>query len=255
MSYYYEKKSDQQNYYFANHKTNPFGAVHFHSAREIILVKRGKMRAYINAEKYAVNGGEGCFADSFCTHGFRDMEGDTEVYVFVINSKLFEELTADMDGIPPVQFKFSDFELLDKILGYYENADKEGVRSTVFKGIAAFLLSRIADENELVYKKESTQRSDICDILAYICDHFKEDISLQSLARTFGYSPQYFSSMFHKHMNVNLTEYINIARVNYARKLLSSDKSIAEIAYESGFNSLNSFYRAYKKVYGTSPRA
>ena len=61
--------------------------------------------------------------------------------------------------------------------------------------------------------------------------------------------------MFHKHMNVNLTEYINIARVNYARKLLSSDKSIAEIAYESGFNSLNSFYRAYKKVYGTPPRA
>ena len=213
------------------------------------------MRAYINAEKYAVSGGEGCFADGFCTHGFRDMESDTEVYVFVINSALFESLTADIEGIPPVKFNFNDFELLDELISHYENAGTDSVKAILFKGITAFILARIAEGNELVYKKESTQRSDICDILAYICDHFKEDISLHSLARTFGYSPQYFSSMFHKHMNVNLTEYINIARVNYARKLLSSDKSVAEVAYESGFNSLNSFYRTYKKVFGCTPRA
>ena len=255
MSYYYEKNSDVQNYYFVNHKTNPFGAVHFHSAREIILVKKGKMRAYINAEKYAVSGGEGCFADGFCTHGFRDMEGNTEVYVFVINSALFESLTAEIDGIPPAQFKFNDFELLDKLLEHYENARSDSVRAVLFKGMTAFLIARIAEENELVSKRTRVQRNDICDILSYICDHFREDISLQSIAGTFGYSPQYFSSMFHKHMNVNLTEYINIARVNYARRLLKGDKSVSEIAYESGFNSLNSFYRAYKKVFGVPPRA
>ena len=255
MSYYYEKNSDVQNYYFVNHKTNPHGAVHFHSAREMILVKRGKMRAYINAEKYAVSGGEGCFADGFCAHGFRDMEGDTEIYVFVINSALFENLTAGIDGIPPVKFNFNDFELLDKLLERYESADSDAVRSIMFKSIAAFLIARIAEENELVPKKASVQRSDICEILAYISDHFREDISLRSLAHTFGYSPQYFSIMFHKHMKVNLTEYINIARVNYARKLLEGDRSVTEIAYESGFNSLNSFYRAYKKVFGVPPKA
>ena len=198
MSYYYEKKSDGQNDYLVNHKTNPFSAVHFHSAREIILVKKGKMRAYINAEKYAVSGGEGCFADGFCTHGFRDMESDTEVYVFVINSPLFANLTSNIDGIPPVQFKFCDFELLDKLLTYYENTDKESVKSTMFNGMVAFLLARIAEENELVHKCSIERKNDMCDILAYICDHFKEDISLQSLSAIFGYSPQYFSSMFHK---------------------------------------------------------
>ena len=55
-------------------------------------------------------------------------------------------------------------------------------------------------------------------------------------------------------MKVNLTEYINIARVNYARKLLSSDKNVSDVAFESGFNSMPSFYRAYKKVFGILPR-
>ena len=55
-------------------------------------------------------------------------------------------------------------------------------------------------------------------------------------------------------MNVNITEYINIARVNYAQKLLADDKSVAQIAFESCFNSMQSFYRVYKKVFGGWPR-
>ena len=55
-------------------------------------------------------------------------------------------------------------------------------------------------------------------------------------------------------MNMNMTEYVNIARVNYAKRQLDTDKSVAEIAFESGFGSLPSFYRAYKKVFGKLPR-
>jgi len=57
-------------------------------------------------------------------------------------------------------------------------------------------------------------------------------------------------------MRINLTEYIGVARVNYAKKLLDTNraKSVAEIAFESGFSSVPTFYRAYKKVFGTLPR-
>jgi AraC-like DNA-binding protein len=57
-------------------------------------------------------------------------------------------------------------------------------------------------------------------------------------------------------MKINLTEYIGIARINYAKKILDIDrkKSVAEIAFESGFSSVPTFYRAYKKVFGTLPR-
>ena len=255
MSYYYEKRSDCKNYHFVNHKTKPYAASHFHSAQEILLVKRGRMLARINEREYHINGGEGCFVDKFCIHGFYDLEDNTEIYVFVGNSDFFEVLQSDMCGMPPVKFNFCDFDLLNKMMECYKGTDNEGIRIILFKSMLSFLMARIAQKNTLTKYREVKSTKDICEILSYICDHFREDISLQSLAEHFGYSPQYFSSMFHKHMNINLTEYINIARVNYARKLLKGDKSIAEIAYESGFNSLNSFYRAYKKVFGCAPRA
>ena len=91
-------------------------------------------------------------------------------------------------------------------------------------------------------------------ILHYINEHYAEPLSLRSLSREFGYSPQYFSKLFHKYMRINLTEYVNIARVNQAKRLLESKKSIAEIAFECGFGSTPSFYRAYKKVFGSLPR-
>ena len=255
MSYYYEKRSDGKNYYFANHKTCPSAALHFHSAREILIVRRGRMRAFINGKEYIIGAGEGCFVDKFYTHGFSDLESDTEIYVFVSNGDFFEDLVDEMNGIPPVKFDCSDFRMLDLFFDYYEKSNDERERYSFFKGAVSFLMAQIASKNNFCQPCKLGRERDICDILAYICDHFREDISLQSISAAFGYSPQYFSALFHKYMDVNLAEYINIARVNYANKIINSEKSIAEIAFESGFNSLNSFYRAYKKVFGCVPRA
>lgn len=254
MSYYYEAKPDIQNYHYIKHKMCPYSPLHFHSAFEFIIVRRGHMLASVRGEEHMIGAGEGCFVDRFCAHSFSELEKDTEIYVFVGNNELLDPMFSDIEGIPPVSFVFNDFALLDRAVEYYDRAKSEGVRLSAFKGAAALILACIAQSNSLLPFSNNDSSADICAVLRYIGKHFTEDITLGSLSAEFGYSPQYFSRLFHRYMNVNLTEYINIARANHAKKLLDSGKSVASIAFESGFGSMPSFYRAYKKVFGELPR-
>lgn len=254
MSYYYESKADKHNYHYVKHKTSPFSQPHFHSAAEFIIVRRGRMLASVSGEELIIGAGEGCFVDRFCIHSFSELEKDTEIYIFVGNGEIFVPILEELGGIPCAKFSFSDFEFLDKVVVYYERAKNERLRSSIFKGAVTLLLAAVAEENPLMSDSRRDNTGDICDILLYINEHFTEDLTLASLAARFGYSPQYFSRLFHRHMKTNLTEYINVARVNHAKKQMSLGKSVAEIAFESGFGSMPSFYRAYKKVFGELPR-
>ena len=254
MSYYYEAKPDGYNYHYVKHKKAPFTPLHFHSASEMIFVRKGRMLAVVKGEEYVISAGEGCFVDRFCVHAFSELDKDTEIYVFVGNRELFDPIFSEVGGVPPVKFLFDDYALLDKAVEVYDSAKNEDVRLLAFKGAAALLVARISSENRMMPSVDGNSSTDICAVLRYIGEHFAEDITLSSISAEFGYSPQYFSRLFHRYMKVNLTEYVNIARVNFAKRMMGSDKSVAEIAFESGFNSMPSFYRAYKKVFGELPR-
>jgi AraC-like DNA-binding protein len=212
------------------------------------------MLASVSGEEQIIGAGEGCFVDRFCIHSFSELENDTEIYIFVGSGEIFAPIIEELGGIPGTKFAFSDFDLLDRVTEYYERAKNESIKTPIFKGAVTLLLAAVAEKNTLLPMSKRDSSTDICDILLYINEHFTEDLTLDSLAARFGYSPQYFSRLFHRYMRINLTEYINVARVNYAKKQLSLGKSVAEIAFESGFGSMPSFYRAYKKVFGDLPR-
>lgn len=256
MQYYYESKPDVQNYHYINHKKEPFVAPHFHSAIEIVVVRHGCMTAVINGEILSVEAGYGCFVNSFCMHSYSTSAEDTEVYAFVGNTAAFDPVFSDIGGIPPVKFKFDDFSLLDKLITHYNESAEDGIRRSIFRGAASLIPAIIAEKNTLLREDTANSIGEICSMLRYINDHFTEELTLSSLSAKFGYSPQYFSKVFHRYMKINLTEYISVARVNYAKKLLDTNrtKNVAEIAFESGFSSVPTFYRAYKKVFGTLPR-
>ena len=256
MKYYYESWSDAQNYHYIKHKNDPSVAPHFHSAFEIVVVRHGAMLAVVNGEESKIEAGEGCFVNSFSLHTYTPIEDDTEVYVFVGNSSDFDDTLSEIGGVPPVKFVFKEFALLDTLVSGYRDMTDESIKRSFFRGIFNLILSLIANENEMIVPDRVYKTGDFCTVLRYISEHFTENISLSSLAAHFGYTPQYFSKVFHQYMKINISEYINVARVNYAKKLFDSnpEKNVAEVAFASGFSSVPSFYRAYKKVFARLPR-
>ena len=81
----------------------------------------------------------------------------------------------------------------------------------------------------------------------------KDNLSLNSLAERFHFSEPYLSGFFKQHMNENFSSYLEQLRMRNAVKLIkSTDKSIREIAEEVGYLSMNTFGRAFKRVFGVN---
>ena len=76
------------------------------------------------------------------------------------------------------------------------------------------------------------------------------------VAREAAMSPTYFSSLFKKLNGITLWEYVQSRRVEIAAEmLLSTDRSVTQIALECGYNSISNFNRSFKAVTGQSPVA
>lgn len=94
----------------------------------------------------------------------------------------------------------------------------------------------------------------IYDVIQYIEENFKSDISIDDLCETAHLSPFYFCRLFKKEMGYSPYEYIIIVRLNIAKKLLKNSKlTIKEIAYETGFNSEANFIRTFKSYANMTP--
>lgn len=93
-------------------------------------------------------------------------------------------------------------------------------------------------------------------VMEYVCEHYTQKLSLQSLADFVGLSPQYLSKYFRKTTNMCLTRYINLIRLEHSNKcLLNKNMNISDIALSNGFPDVKTYVRTCKSVYGMTPSA
>jgi len=79
--------------------------------------------------------------------------------------------------------------------------------------------------------------------------------NLSALARIAGASNRHLSRLFHQHVGMNITDYINRLRVTLARQLiLQSPIDMERVAERAGFGSTRQLRRAWRRLYGTTPR-
>lgn len=90
--------------------------------------------------------------------------------------------------------------------------------------------------------------------IKYINENYTQNISLQRLAASLGYSYDYFHHEFKAQMHISPTRYIIDLRLRKAEGLLSSsDLSCTEIAYQCGFSTSAQFSTMFRARFGVSP--
>ena len=105
-------------------------------------------------------------------------------------------------------------------------------------------------------KKLPSLKLDITNVIKYIQDNYKKDISLEYIAEYNHVSVPYMSKRLKQSLNMSFKEYLTSLRIDEAKKLLceNSELSIQDIAESSGFYSNSAFTRTFKKSTGLSPR-
>lgn len=90
--------------------------------------------------------------------------------------------------------------------------------------------------------------------LAYIETYYKNPITIEEIAKAVNLSPYHFSRCFKKEFGHTPYEYILTCRINEAKTLLkTTNRTVAEIAFASGFHSESNFVFSFGKIVGISP--
>ncbi len=89
----------------------------------------------------------------------------------------------------------------------------------------------------------------------YIEDHYMDSsLSLDEVSGYARISAPYLSTLFSEELRQSFVDYLRQYRVQKALRLLeTTDYTVAEVGFKTGFNSSNNFIRVFKKVMGVTP--
>lgn len=92
--------------------------------------------------------------------------------------------------------------------------------------------------------------------IQYMEDHITEDITVESVAKSVGVSSFYFQKGFAMLCGFSVSEYIRNRRLALAgNDLLVTDEKIIDIAMKYGYDSPDSFTKAFVRFHGVTPTA
>lgn len=90
-------------------------------------------------------------------------------------------------------------------------------------------------------------------IYAYVDQHYTEPIDIRDVASLASMTVPAFCRYFKKMTQTTFTDFVNEFRITQARKLLTTDRSVAQVCYESGFNNLSHFNKVFRHRTGQTP--
>ena len=243
--------------------------VHWHDEVEIIYIKKGYITVYIGDETFSAKAGDLFFVNTGEIHFMSSDDLRVEYYTllfpltflsFQIEDALEQEVFMPLrqkNLLFPIGIKGlnSERQMLDVICEVIKvNEEKE----IGYQLRTRILLLELIEE---LLKEKAFCQADIAgttgmqrELVAYIQKHYTEKITLTMLAKEFHLSEKYISWYFKEHFYISFIQYVSHLRMMKAKDLLlTTEQQVTEIAYSSGYPSVNYFIRSFKEEHGVTP--
>lgn len=253
MYTYYE---NPKKHIFISHKKKTYNfASHFHSNIEIAYCFSGKQTIKIGENRYTLKGGDAAIIFPNIVHEYIEYPDSgseqTEVIAVVVNNKLIAGAIAGFLSNSPKN-PIVENELISENVRFAFKKVLDSKNDMALLGWTYIILSELLDVVTLTPSDKDLELAP--KIIDYIDANFKEPLSINHLANVFGYSPSYIAHVFCDQLKIPFRTYLGSVRSEYAATLIkTTQKNLTEIAYDSGFLSLNTFCRCFKKHFFMTP--
>lgn len=200
-------------------------------------------------------------------HQIIDFEKANPYYVCTVPLSLFLEWklsTSFVDSLLKGEVLFEDKEensKYDEFLfkNWLNDINGDGSSEVALLEIHARLCRMLVGNLNLDRKENlAIQPNDIShveQIAVFIAQNYSEPIKVSDIGKAVGLHPDHANSIFKKTFGSTLSEYITEERISHAqRKLVATDKSITDIVFDCGFNSISRFNAAFQKINKCTPR-
>lgn len=213
----------------------------------IMHIAKGTCHINTEGKNYKANAGQFVLLDCYIPHKYGSPDAWEATWIHFdgpLAREYFKEITGNYGHVISPNNPTALSHSMGKIYDSFHNAlpINESKLSGYLTNVLDGFLS--APEN----KKSFLHTVTIADSVAYINEHFHEPISLDELAAKAGLSQFHFTRIFTKETGFTPHQYLINTRISAARFMLkSSETSVKDIAFSTGFNSESSFCSTFKK--------
>lgn len=249
--------------------------LHCHNCMEVIYIKAGSGFIYADLQKFPVNAGDFVLLSPgqlhsgasrphdkmFCKAIVFDLgqlkEGKLD---YIYQNFIYKFFSHEITVPTVVQKKHSFYEELrrDFFSIFDEFIEKEEAYECFLKGYLLHLLGTLYRNAQKSTEFDQVQKHGLEKIkraLAYIAEHYQQNLSIDEIASVSGYSKYYFMHFFKRATGLTITQYINIVRLDKAAwLLLNSEYNITEISAEVGFSNVSYFIKQFTLRYQKTPK-
>lgn len=239
---------------------------------EIVYVEKGRGRQCINQHEFEYEEGNIFLLPPLDCHSFKIMEASRFYFIrftdhyFLQNDRLtdynswFDKIAyivANYNKVPGdiISSESERQFIINNIKSIYqEYLANDNYSDSIITGAVASILNILARSIEKKYVDQANEIDNrFGEVLRYVNTHISdaEKIRVPELAAKFGISKTYFSEYFKKQAGVSLADYILKSKLRLVEtKVLHTDLSLKEIAYQLNFTDSSHLARSFKKVYG-----
>ena len=240
---------------------------HIHSAVEVVLTLEGTVESTVNDTDYVIRKDEILIIPPEFSHSLGMGEHSSRL-LFLFEPDILSSLrdVMSLPGLFRRVFYLHDGsethtrirEMLLKVSNLQKN--QEPMWNTVAYSYLLRIYAALAEQYLTVglpRKKETghlVDREVIASSMAYINEHYHEELSLDDVARFAGFSRYYFSRSFKKQTGYFFKDYLCQKRLQVAMELLiRTEEPMKEVAVRSGFGSVATFNRVFREKNGCTP--
>ena len=243
---YERERSEGGNYLFSRYDENLEFPKHVHYSFELICVLEGALVCETDGEPWELRENEAMLILPGQIHSYRSPQSSRS-FLCIFSCDHVSDFYQTIKG---KKFASARFSLPDA-----DKAAEELYSGDVFlkKSVLYRLCSCVYGSSALVSFPEATSAL-AAEIALYVQEKYTENISLKSFAAAKGYSYNYLSSFFSRVFGQNFSAYVSGFRLRYAAHLLeTTERSVTEAAYDSGFSTIRNFNISFKRYYGQTP--
>lgn len=247
-------KNEKKDMYLKKEKSDStwISNAHYHDSIEFCFYLKGKVVCHVNGTAYSMKAGEIIAIENLKVHYFELDEGSEYIALRIGKEymKTFDSIYKSEEHrvrFPEQLDKISEnkeiFQLLNRFCEQFEECNKLQLH-----GFITLILGTIQKHYGLV-KYEVGEKELEREMLSYLHENVNEEITIKEMAKHFGYSEKSFSRKLHGLIGQDVRSYVNGLRMKKFFELRKSVPSmtITEAALNSGFKSMNTFYRAHAK--------
>ncbi|MCR5155643.1 MAG: response regulator [Butyrivibrio sp.] len=150
----------------------------------------------------------------------------------------------------------SAYDAYEDVRAFYKGSGFDYILKPVNSDDMQMVLSgvskKISERNPAPEQQPSaTDNESFNQLVKYLDEHFAEKLTLDMLAKKFGFSRNYVCELFARHYNTSLVRYLTDIRMLKAGEMLADrNRQVKDISISCGYPNTAYFYRVFKSYYG-----